>query len=443
MANSSPRTLFDALAPFWRMSSLSSFNNIMKDKHFSALKNYCIAHYSSVLDSMFIDIPLTRALCLAGAPCFAGGNPSTSTITEVAAFLDTELTKTTATKIYLSPLDCASTIASFRFGNAEIRTFTTDELYVILGQQQLERLSWHKKSDLNALAQFTWLMVKDTVAVDPDITRRNYNFLDQDFAHDYGAIKPYYHHYPDAFKHALFVLLLAPWEVWVGEHSVEWRAFLIRWVHTVEDDLLIHPEFIPDADSLTWEPRIYTGAHGETIETNEPLELPLFCQDDEPRKHVHDQLLENTKTAIQNGLINEAAKHHFLKAFLSDGVDEFLAHIVVIDACLGDPEELKEELINVKVKGKCLPPTAKLKYRLVGLLNDISVKKEIDNLYMLRSKYVHGRDMHIISSQEKKQARSLARRTLFNITEIASSHSDTNKTQLLNTLLTKGHDLMS
>jgi len=440
MTDSLPLTLVDILVPFWDSFPQDAVQDIINSKKYNELKAHCVAHYDSLKNTIFIDNYLCRALCLAGVPCFVRGNINSEKIIEAAIKLDAELTKTIAEKIYLSPLDCAGYIEPIHFGNAEIKTFSAEELYDILGQKQLERLFPHKKIDLERLSRFNWLMVRDTVTLIPDITKRNFSYLDIGFDHDYGAIKPYHHSYPKAFQYSLFSLLLAPWEHWVESES-DWRAFYIPWVHTVEDDLFVAQKLISDSDSLTWIEQIRI-KNGELIEVSEPLEIDLSCGDDELGKHFHKQLFDHIDKAIKNGFINEAAIHHFLKAFLSRDIDEFLAHIVVIDACLGDSHELKNELESLKVGSNNLPKTGKLKYRLVGLLNDASVKNEIDNLYDLRSKYVHGRDMEVINSKEKIQARSLARRTLMAIITIAGNNPEINKSEMLNMLLRKGNGII-
>ncbi|ECC8734139.1 hypothetical protein [Salmonella bongori] len=154
---------------------------------------------------------------------------------------------------------------------------------------------------------------------------------------------------------------------------------------------------------------------------------------------VNNQLMADIDTAINNGLINEAARHHFIKAFLSDGIDEFLAHIVVIDACLGEPRELGKKL-NLTKYEKNLKSTGRLKYRLVGLLEDCSVKASIDSLYRIRSEYVHGRDMSEISGLDKNLARVLARKTLLTIIKMVQYTPNLSRLELLTSLLRKGID---
>jgi hypothetical protein len=75
-----------------------------------------------------------------------------------------------------------------------------------------------------------------------------------------------------------------------------------------------------------------TGWH----EYEAPYEYNYSLTSDQLMPFVDTPVFERLETAITNGLINVAARHQFVKAFRSDGVDEFLAHIVVIDACVGE-----------------------------------------------------------------------------------------------------------
>ncbi|EGB0929569.1 hypothetical protein ACHLDZ_004080 [Escherichia coli] len=439
MSNIAPQDLINALTPFWQLPPQTCFdlNTVKTEKVFCDLKAYCTANYETMDAGIFADIPLARALCLVGVPCIGQSHHHASTVTSVATKVHEALTRTTTTKIYLCPLDCADHIEQISFGNAEIREFSASELEELLGYQQFKRLSYYKKCDLNALSEFKWLVVREEVDLHPKISHRAYGFLATGLQRDYGAIKPYYQRYPDAFNLSLFGLLLAPWEEWVTHIEIEWKAFHIKWVHTVENDLFSDQKNIPDADTLTWDYSYYNDENGNEHEMYHPFTLSSFCPQDALALIVNNQLMVDIDTAINNGLINEAARHHFIKAFLSDGIDEFLAHIVVIDACLGEPRELERKL-NLTKYEKNLKSTGRLKYRLVGLLEDSSVKASIDTLYRIRSEYVHGRDMADISGADKNLARALARKTLLGIIKMIQHTPKMNKLELLTLLLRKG-----
>lgn len=439
MSNTPPKDLVSALTPFWQLPLHISFdlNTAKKEKVFSDLKAYCITNYEAMDAGIFADIPLTKALCLLDVPCIGQNHNQSSNVTNVATKIHEALCRTTTTKIYLCPLDCADHIEQITFGNAEIRELPASELEIILEEKQFKRLPYYKQCDLNALSKFKWLVVREEVELHPKISHRTYDFLSTSLERDYGAIKPYYQRYPDAFNLSLFGLLLAPWEEWVTHIEIEWKAFHVKWVHTVENDLFSNQKNIPDADTLTWNYSYYNDNDGNEHEIYHPAELPNNCPLGALALVVNNQLMADIGTAINNGLINEAARHHFIKAFLSDGIDEFLAHIVVIDACLGEPHGLEEKL-NLTKDEKKLKPTGRLKYRLVGLLDDSSVKASIDTLYRIRSEYVHGRDMAEISGSDKNLARVLARKTLFEIVKMVQRSPKIEKLELLTSLLRKG-----
>lgn len=441
MNNTPPQDLINVLTPFWQFPPQTSFdlNTLKKEKVFRNLKAYCIAHYEAMDAGIFADIPLAKALCLLGVPGICQNYNHSSNVTHVATEIHEALSRTTATKIYLCPLDCADHIEPISFGNAEVRKFSANELEVLLGLKQLKRLPCYKKCDLNALSEFEWLVVREEVELHSKISYRAYDFLATGLERDYGAIKPYYQRYPEAFNLSLFGLLLAPWEEWVTHIEVEWKAFHVKWVHIVENDLFSDQKNIPDADTLTWDYRYYNDGDGNEHEVYHPFELSTNPPQDALVLVVNNQLMADIDTAINNGLINEAARHHFIKAFLSDGIDEFLAHIVVIDACLGEPRELGKKL-NLTKYEKNLKSTGRLKYRLVGLLEDCSVKASIDSLYRIRSEYVHGRDMSEISGLDKNLARVLARKTLLTIIKMVQYTPNLSRLELLTSLLRKGID---
>ncbi|HHY0925112.1 TPA: hypothetical protein ACV4JC_000636 [Salmonella enterica] len=444
MSNMPPQDLINVLAPFWQLPPHTCFdlNSVKKEKVFRKLKAYCTGYYEAMDTGIFSDIPLAKALCLAGVPGIGQNHDCSSNIIDVATKLHDELSKTTTTKIYLCPLDCADRIEQIKFGNAEVREFSAGELGVLLGLEQFKRLPYYKKCDLKALSEFKWLVVWEEIELPSKISHRAYSFLSTGLERDYGAIKPYGQRYPEIFNLSFFGLLLAPWEEWVDNIEVEWKAFHVKWVHTIENDLFSDQKNIPDADTLTWGYSYFCDENGNEHEVHHPFILSTGCSRNALSLIVNNQLMADIDTAINNGLINEAARHHFIKAFLSDGIDEFLAHIVVIDACLGEPRELEKKL-NLTKYEKNLKSTGRLKFRLVGLLDDSSVKESIDTLYRIRSEYVHGRDMAEISWSDKNLARVLARKTLFEVIKMVQHTPQMNKLELLTLLLRKGRDKLT
>ncbi|HFE3442939.1 TPA: hypothetical protein ACF3I9_004405 [Klebsiella aerogenes] len=437
-----PKGLVQALSPYWHRQPKTNIdlNDVVKERAFLDLKAYCVANYEKMDGGMFSSHPLATVLCLLGVPFVGKGQSAPNSLLDVATKLDEALTRTQTTRVHLCPLDCADHIEPFQFGNAEIRRFSASELEQLLNVSQYQRLSYYKPSDLEALSRFTWLIVWEQAELALSVSHRNHDFLVKGLQRDYGEIAPYYQRYPKVFNTALFGLLLAPWEEWVTHVEVDWKAFHVKWVHTVESDLLTSPKFIPDADTLSWDYKYYED-DGKEHEVYAPYEYPSYCSKSELETIVNNQLMININTARVKGLINEAARHHFLKAFLSDGIDEFLAHIVVIDACLGEPRELKGKFNFTKQQNK-MGFTKRLECRLAGLLGDAGLIDELDTLYDLRSTYVHGLNMHTISGSQKNRARVLARKTLLEITRIVETNPGITKRDFLVEMLDRGMSLV-
>ncbi|MFJ5491659.1 hypothetical protein ACIPT9_10315 [Pectobacterium carotovorum] len=437
-----PDGFLAVFAELWALPAGMDFNNVVKTPEFRSVRDYGNAHCYAQAFGSFSEFPLARGLRQLGVPCFFEANsPLAGTdISLSAGQCYRALMLTHSTHIYLCPLDNADRLPNIRFANAEIRAFTRSELEVLLNIEQLRR-HWprNKGFDTENLARFTWLIVKEEVPLKKDIAKRNLSFLTEGFT-DIGSIFPYRHRYPESVDKALFLLMLVPWEEWVTYPDAEWRSFNVPWVHTVDNDIFTQQQIIRGADTLTWIDTIYTTSTGETVEEYVPYRG--YCDFDEQvlLKIASDRTNNNFAIAMRKGLINTAALHQFVKAFMSEGIDEFLAHIVVIDACMGESKQ-ESELIKDK-KDKRLGATGRLKYRLVGLLNDVSVKDRMTVLYDYRSKYVHGRDISRIISLERNTARKLAREMLLAIIELVGLDPVLTREQFLIRTLAKGKALI-
>ncbi|GKW07613.1 hypothetical protein [Pectobacterium carotovorum] len=437
-----PDSFLAVFAELWALPAGMDFNDIMKTSAFRSVRDYGNVHCYAQALGTFGDFPLGRGLRQLGLPCFFEANsPLVGTDMELSAGLCYRaLMQTHSTHIYLCPLDNADCLPRIRFANAEIREFTRSELEVLLNIEQLRRhLPCNKNTDTENLARFTWLVVKEEKPLRKDIAERNLSFLIDGFT-DIGSIFPYRHRYPESVDKVLFLLMLAPWEEWVTNPDAEWRSFNVPWVHTVDSDIFTQQQIIRGADTLTWVDAIYTTSTGEPVE--EYIPHRKYCDFDEEvlLKIVCDQTKNNFAIAVRNGLINTAALHQFVKAFMSEGIDEFLAHIVVIDACMGEAREDRKLITDKKDIG--LQATGRLKYRLAGLLNDASVKENMTLLYDYRSKYVHGRDIFRIISSERNLARKLAREMLLAIIELVGLEPELTREQFLIRTLANGNALI-
>jgi hypothetical protein len=97
-----------------------------------------------------------------------------------------------------------------------------------------------------------------------------------------------------------------------------------------------------------------------------------------------------------------------VKAFLEEPLDEFLAHLMAIEAGLGLESDRRNGGIT-----KCAAR------RISALLDTQSDGEAYRHLFDLRSAYLHGRQMDAISSEERVAARRLARKVVHGLVEAA------------------------
>lgn len=89
-------------------------------------------------------------------------------------------------------------------------------------------------------------------------------------------------------------------------------------------------------------------------------------------------------------------------AFLTEDIDEFVAHMTTVEAALGLHADYDRP-----------GATSRLRARIAALLSDNSAADLHRELFSVRSCYLHGRGMEgRISSEKRKGARRLARRVV-------------------------------
>jgi hypothetical protein len=262
---------------------------------------------------------------------------------------------------------------------------------------------WH--FDSQRFSQFSWLVVEELVDLPGEPEARALPSLFTDLSKDFGRIEPHRPLYPQAVETALLALLTAPWEDVTVHSDFEWRPFRIPWVYTFDDDLFARIPAPPSADSLTWEPGFYQDAGGETIEYERPQQLLLEDDADEKTKYLNADAWQALVLAEASPLFAGPVKHFFVRAFVTDGIDEFLSHILVIEAALG--------LVTDHSRKPKLPrnpgATDRVGARLSGMLNDPSAAECYRKLFDERSQFLHGRAMTDIPSVSRLDARRLAR----------------------------------
>ena len=113
--------------------------------------------------------------------------------------------------------------------------------------------------------------------------------------------------------------------------------------------------------------------------------------------------------AKQSVLFETPVAHFVIRAFLAEGVDEFLAHITTIEAALGLRADYQKSFRVAPDRHKGMRATNRMRGRVAGLLGDRSHADQYEQLFDIRSAFLHGRAMTDISTQEQVMARSLAR----------------------------------
>lgn len=179
-------------------------------------------------------------------------------------------------------------------------------------------------------------MVHETVKAESTASARALPGLETILsAPDPAHIIPHTSRLPAPVEQALFFMLLAPWEDWAKMPGVDWRGFTIPWVYSRCDDLFARPALPRSARSLSWEPRTNTNRDGEEIEWEAPIELPLRDEAAQLAGILTAPAWVSLQNALASPLFATPVAHFLVRAFLDDGIDEFLAHITTLEAALG------------------------------------------------------------------------------------------------------------
>jgi hypothetical protein len=179
-------------------------------------------------------------------------------------------------------------------------------------------------------------MVKETYQFDQEPGVRATPWLFEPIGGDWGRIEPHHGRSPTAVEAALFAVLLAPWEDWVEMPSINWCGFSVPWVYTLSDDIFVRPPPPPSPDTLSWQPDFfYDPDRNVGVETERPIRYRLKDAAVEASAWLNDAAWSDLTTSRRSPLFDTPIAHFLVRAFMADGVDEFLGHITTVEAALG------------------------------------------------------------------------------------------------------------
>lgn len=343
---SADKSLVAALQALWDIPPPGS-QNLWSSREFVALKELLTKRYYSGKSTFGLEVSIGNALRSLGLPCSTPhlSNQSMPDMAKVAGLLAHEFQRTTTKRRYLCPLDMADELPSFQFGNARMGRFADTELEVLFNAPRLERCYPDMQLDAQRLSQFHWMVVEEDVSVRSESGNRQFSWLDFPIGKDLGEIVPHSGRFPAAVERALFFLLLAPWEDWAEMTEVDWRGFRLPWVYTLDDDLCAFPHPPPHPERLTWEPCSFQVDHDEWEEAERPMWLRTWATAEDVRQALEARWeLLRVASPQASELFSTPVEHFLVRAFLSDGIDEVMAHLIMIEAAFGAEEDHRRKL---------------------------------------------------------------------------------------------------
>jgi hypothetical protein len=398
----------EAVRAIWAVGT-KPVGGLWKVPEFDQLKKACADRYEQGKVTFGLTFALDHALKSLGIPCLSSEGTPTDPIDPIQAYtlLDRAFTRTTTRRRYICPLDLAENIPPLTFGDARIDRFDASQLEELFDKPRLARYYPNLSFDSSRFSQFYWLVVEEEVPVTVSVGGRSIPSSSM-MSRDLGEIDPHESRFPTAVENALFFLLLAPWEDWSVMTEVDWRGFRIPWIYQLDDDLFVAPAEPRNPDSLSWEPKFRHDEWGEVEETEGPVELRLTAEASGLLLGRNQEHWSEFRYASSSSLFDTPVIHFLVRAFLANGIDEFMAHLTAVEAALGLQSDYRaKERVNHVRKG----PSERVSLRLAAALEDPSAAKVYEELFDLRSAFIHGRGgLKRISTVQRVQARTIAAR---------------------------------
>ena len=425
-----------AVLALWQLEPLAR-ESLFAAPAFGRLREICQKLYCDEdCSNQGLKFPLQSALLSLGLPTILTSSTAHLALpAEVAAVrLDTAFRQRDFKRLHLCPLDCARDIPELSFGPNSVCAMSAAELRDLVDAERLLRFNPTWAFDAERFSHFHWLVVREAVPVDANPDSRFGSKFSLDFNEDLGAIEPHPERFPTAVEDALFALLLLPWDSWLQFPDLNSCGFRIPWVYTTNDDIFRWPSEPRSPDTLSWEPAFSIDRDGEEVEYERPLTYPIKWNSDADER-LNDGAWDDLMRARQSVLFETPITHFLVRAFLSDGIDEFLAHILVIEAALGLPIDAKRRPKLPDNPGA----TERVAARLSVLLGSVPSGEDFKKLFELRNQFVHGRPMSPIAGADRLLARRLARQTVGALVNAAlETPAPSSRETYLDTLLAKG-----
>lgn len=404
-------SLVAALQALWKISPPGP-QNFWSLQEFVTVKELLTKRYCSGKSNFGLESSIGNALRSLGLPCSTPHllNQPKPDMDKVAAALAHEFQRTTTRRRYLCPLDLAEDLPSLQFGNVRMGRFSAAELEALFDAPRLERCYPGVRLDTSRLSQFHWMIVEEDISVRDKAGNRQLSWLDLPLEKDLGEIAPHSGRFPASVEAALFFLLLAPWEDWAEVTEVDWRGFRLPWIYTLDDDLCAFPPPPPLPERLSWEPYSHQVDRDEWTESERPMWLRTWATAEDVRQalEARRELLQ-AASAIESELFSTPVEHFLVRAFLSDGIDEVMAHLIMIEAAFGSEADHRRKL-RLTGDNYNESPIRRVAARLSVAIVEPGAAKEYLDLYDMRCTYVHGRpEGRIISTRQRVMARRLAR----------------------------------
>lgn len=153
------------------------------------------------------------------------------------------------------------------------------------------------------------------------------------------------------------------------------------------------------------------------VEIEQPAHYRLADEASGLPAYVNDYAWQSMVKARSTPLFETPVCHFFVRAYHASDIDEFMAHLVVCDAALGLQSDFGSKPAGDPRRG--FGATKIMAHRISTLLADPSAGNEFEELFQLRSSYIHGRTMASISSADRLRARRLARNIVVALTKAA------------------------